>query len=201
MTVATDAALALANALFSVRLLKILGTPARFWAAGFLASAAAALLGGIYHGFGAALGPATTAVTWQATEFAIGIASLCLLVAVVELYAVGPWLQRLRLFACAKFLVYAIFAAFSDDYLLAVADSAATLLISVALAARALRLWRHPAAGWLLAGYALSILAAAAQASGLRLHEHFSHNDLYHLIQLIAMAFLYRAGREFGTRK
>jgi hypothetical protein len=198
MTVVTDGALALANALFGFLLLKMRGVAARFWAAGFLALSAAAFCGGVYHGFGPALGKPAAAVIWEATEFSIGIGNLCLLLAVVELYAAGSWLRWLRILACVKFLAYAIGASLSDDFGLAIADSGATLLLSAGLAARALRLWHHLAAGWLLAGYGVSILAAAAQMSELQLHEYFNHNDLYHLVQLIAMALLYRAGLGFG---
>lgn len=72
------------------------------------------------------------------------------------------------------------------------------MAVSIAIAVVALRLWHHPCAGWLLAGYGVSIMAAFIQMSGLRFFEHFNHNDLYHLVQLIAMTLLFRAGLDFG---
>jgi hypothetical protein len=49
--------------------------------------------------------------------------------------------------------------------------------------------------GWILAGVAVSVIAALVQASGLALHRHFNHNDLYHVIQIAAMALLYKGAR------
>lgn len=197
---ATDYALALANAYFGWRLLRIKGLPAKYWSSGFFALSLAAIAGGSYHGLHDALDPGIIAALWQITEIAIGIGSLCLLMAVVELYASLRWLASLRSLACAKFLVYMIWVAGSDKYVFAIYDSGTTLAISIIIAAIALRRWHHPAAGWLLAGYGVSILAALVQMSGLRLGAHFNHNDFYHLIQLLAMTLLYRAGLDFGEK-
>lgn len=198
VTMATDYVLAIANAYFGWHLLRVSGRPAKFWSSGFLALSAAAAAGGSYHGMRAALDPGIVAVLWQTAEFAIGIGSLCLLLGVAELYASGRWLTGLRVLALAKFLVYMVSIAGSDEYVFAIYDSGVTVAVSIAIALVALRLWHHPSTGWLLAGYGVSILAAFVQLSGLRLSEHFNHNDLYHLIQLIAMTLLFRAGLDFG---
>ena len=47
----------------------------------------------------------------------------------------------------------------------------------------------------MLAAAVVSALAAAVQASGFSLHQHFNHNDLYHVIQIAAMALLYKGAR------
>jgi hypothetical protein len=41
----------------------------------------------------------------------------------------------------------------------------------------------------------VSVLAALVQQSGLTLHRNFNHNDLYHVIQLVALWLLYRGGK------
>ena len=45
----------------------------------------------------------------------------------------------------------------------------------------------------ILAGVAVSLIAAGIQAGRLALHPHFNHNDLYHVVQIAAM-LLYYAG-------
>ena len=47
----------------------------------------------------------------------------------------------------------------------------------------------------MLAGVAVSVLAALVQASGFALHAHFNHNDLYHVIQIAAMFAFYKGFR------
>ena len=49
-----------------------------------------------------------------------------------------------------------------------------------------------PAAPWLLASVAVSVMAGLVQRKGLRVHAHLNHNDLYHLGQLVAVWLLYR---------
>jgi hypothetical protein len=53
----------------------------------------------------------------------------------------------------------------------------------------------------MVAGVAVSIAAAAVQASGLDLHQHFNHNDLYHLVQLGALLLYYRGVRLLTDRR
>jgi hypothetical protein len=71
-----------------------------------------------------------------------------------------------------------------DDFIWVIADTASALLI-----VGVLHVWRLN--GWMLAGVAVSILAGLAQASGISLHPHFNHNDLYHVIQIAAMFLFY----------
>jgi hypothetical protein len=75
-----------------------------------------------------------------------------------------------------------------DDFIWVVADTGTALLIVAAV-----HLWRFN--GWILAGVAVSVIAGLAQASGIALHEHFNHNDLYHVLQTGAMFILYRGVR------
>ena len=47
---------------------------------------------------------------------------------------------------------------------------------------------------YILSGIAVSIAAAGAQQSGVRLHQHFNHNDLMHVIQMCGVWLLYEGG-------
>ena len=53
---------------------------------------------------------------------------------------------------------------------------------------------------WMLGGVGVSVLAAGVQASGFALHRHFNHNDLYHVIQIAAMALFYIGGGRLRDR-
>ena len=45
---------------------------------------------------------------------------------------------------------------------------------------------------WLILGATLSLLGLAVQQSGIVLYRNLNHNDIYHLIQLGGLYFLYR---------
>jgi hypothetical protein len=49
-------------------------------------------------------------------------------------------------------------------------------------------------AGWIVAGILLSFAGAGVQQSGFSLHRNFNFNDIFHVIQMVAMYFLYRGG-------
>ena len=44
---------------------------------------------------------------------------------------------------------------------------------------------------------AVSLAGALVQASGIDLHPHFNHNDLFHVIEIGGLYCFYRAGRSF----
>lgn len=172
--------------------------PRRTWGLAFYALALAALAGGSYHGSALLLAPAWRALLWQATEAAIGIGMLLLLVAAAGQFLEGRARRALIAFAALKFLVFAVAAALSDDYAIAVCDSGATMAVILGLGLRAARIWHHFSGRWLVAGVAVSVLAAGVQQAGLAPHPRFNHNDLYHVIQLAGFYLLFRGGLGFA---
>ena len=48
---------------------------------------------------------------------------------------------------------------------------------------------------YLIGGILVSAVAAVIQRSGVRLHTHFNHNDLMHVVQMGAVWLLYQGGR------
>ncbi len=199
MTLATDYALAAANAYFGLRLRSPTSRARRYWAAGFIALAVSAFLGGTVHGFAATLQPKSLVVLWQITELAIGAGAWLLLLGIAHA-ALQPGARRwLVAFATAQLMLYAAFAAWIDDYVLQIADTGAAMLIILAISLAGLRAG-EPWARWLAAGIAVSALAAGVQAAGLAPHRNFNHNDLYHVIQIFGMYLFYRGGLLFDGR-
>jgi hypothetical protein len=178
MTVLTDYALAAVSVWLGLKLMKY----SRLWALAFFALATAALLGGTWHGF------SKSELLWKATTLSVGIASFGMVVGSSLLTLSGPALRILVVFAALKLVAYTMWMLGHDHFIWVIADTASALLI-----VGVLHVWRLN--GWMLAGVAVSMLAGIAQASGLALHEHFNHNDLYHVIQIAAM-FLFYNGLE-----
>jgi hypothetical protein len=179
MTALTDYALAVVSVFLGVKLLR----HAKFWALAFLALALAALLGGTWHGFW------QNDILWKATTLSVGVASFGMVVGSAIATTSGAALRLFIAFATLKFMIYAVWMLRQDDFIWVVADSASALLV-VGL----LHLWRFN--GWMLAGVGVSVLAGLVQASGLALHAHFNHNDLYHVIQIAAMLAFYQGLKE-----
>ena len=175
VTALTDYALASICIVLGLKLIRI----SRWWATAFAALGAAALLGGTWHGF------VHSVLIWNATTQSGGVASFAMVVGSAVFSTKGALLRLLAGLACVKLVAFAAWMLYHDDFIWVVADTGLALAI-VAL----LHLLRwNP---WMLAGVAASVLAGLAQASGFALHEHFNHNDLYHVVQAPAMFLLYR---------
>jgi hypothetical protein len=158
------------------------------WALAFAALALAALLGGTWHGF------ARNDFLWKATLLSAGVASFAMLAAAAFAATTGVLRNSLLAVAAAKLVIYSAWMLAHDDFVWVIADT------GIALAAVAL-LHLVSFNGWILTGVAVSIVAAAVQASGFAPHPHFNHNDLYHLIQIGAVALLFRGAMRLRDRQ
>jgi hypothetical protein len=173
--------------------------PVLLWALAFAALAAASLSGGTHHGFAAHLGQSLLAVTWKIALYSIGIVSLALSCAATVAAFRGGLRRALVGLAVLKFAVYAAWVVQHDAFVYAILDYAPALLYVLVLQVWAWR--RHdPSGPWVVAGVLVSFAAAAVQQSGFVLHQHFNHNDLYHVIQMVGVYLLYRGGRSLRSR-
>jgi len=168
----TDYILTAAAAVFAAKLWRA----NRMWALAFAFTALGSFLGGTYHGL------LEDAALWKATVFAVGIASFFLLAGSGRAFAV---------IATVKLVAYCSWMIFHDGFEWVILDYGITLIL-VGITAL---LRRDGSATWIWGSIAVSVAAALVQRSGFTLHRHFDHNDLYHVIQLIALWLLYRGGR------
>ncbi len=138
----------------------------RLWAIAFFFTACGSFFGGTYHGFGGE-------AIWKATVYSIGLASLFLL------------LPFLRVIAIVIFLVYGAWMTVHDDFVWVIADYGVTLLLLSAV----MIVRRSPMSRWVLGSVGVSVIAAIVQQAPIAYH-----NDVYHMIQLVALWLLYRGG-------
>jgi len=168
----SDSALGLAALIFAAKLWRV----HRMWALAFVFTAIAAFCGGVFHGYGD-----RTPVLWKATVMAVGIASFFLLAGTH---------RRLAAVAAVKVVVYLTWMTAHDGFIYVIADYGLTLLIVGIV---------HPAKKWVWGSIGVSALGALVQQAKLTAHPYwFDYNDLYHLIQIVALWMLYRAGKLRG---
>jgi len=184
MTLATDYLLAGVTAWLCFLLFKNREAQrCRFWwSIAFAALALGAFLGGTWHGF------FQNDLLWKATVLAVGLASFAMVVGSALATLQGRARSFVVAFAAVKLVFYSGWMLARDEFIFVVLDTGIAFAVVAAL-----HVWRWN--GWLLAGVAVSVGGALVQASGLALHRHFNHNDLYHVIQIAAMFLLYRGAR------
>jgi hypothetical protein len=166
----------------------------RLWAAALVMTAAAAFLGGTYHGFIQWMPGAAGRAMWKATLLATGVGSACLLAAAVVAAVAGPLRIALAGAVIAKLVFYVWTIATKDSFTLVIIDYG-TALAAVVLAAWVLKpSGLTPAAWWITAGVAVAVVAGVIQWARLAPHAHFNHNDLFHVVQMASLYLLYRGG-------
>jgi len=195
MTLLTDYALAVVTASLALSLHRRReGRRARgLWTLALAALALAALLGGTSHGFAPVLPTLAATLLWKATVLSVGVASFGLLSGSAAGTTSPPVARIFLVLAVAKLAIYSAWMLFHDEYLYVIVDTGSALAGIAALHSWSWVRRRDAASAWMLGGVAVSLLAAAVQASGFALSRDFNHNDLYHVIQIVAM-FLFYAG-------
>lgn len=163
----SNTALGLVALVFAARLWRV----QRMWALAFLFTAAAAVIGGVYHGYGDRADG-----LWKAAVMCVGIASFFLLAGTH---------RKLAIVATVKLVVYLTWMTVHDDFIYVVADYGITLILAGIV---------HPAKKWVWGSIAVSVLGAVVQQMRVTVHPYwFDYNDIYHVIQMIALWLLYRA--------
>jgi hypothetical protein len=196
MTAFTDAVLAAWTAFLAARLFERSGgaRPARLWAWAFVAAVISSLAGVAHHGSRVLFTPAVTVLCWKVVPIATGVAALCLGSA-----AAIAWCRpRVRVviitILTVEFVGCIVATAISNSFLVAAVDYVPVLL---GLLVGSSLNWGRPAARAIAAGIMVSFVAFAVQQSTLSI-VGMDHNDIFHVIQALAMYLLYRGGAAFG---
>ena len=197
-TLLTDYMLALLAGWLAWRLHRQLSArqdAAQWWSRALGLTALSALVGGSYHGFAPNFSPAVSGLWWIVTLLIINLLSaamtLSLLHEVVPPAQHRPW----RGLIAFKFAAFAGAVIAHPFFVVVIIDYGLTMLAWATAAVLLRRSW----SGWMLAGIGLSVVAALVQQLRWAPSLHFNHNDLYHVIQALALICLYAAGRKFTT--
>ena len=196
MTVATDYLITVVCLFFAYRLYVRYKADGQksilLWSLAFLFTAIASLSGGTYHGINTMIPDTVLIILWKTTIYSIGLAGFTMLAGTVIATFIDPVRVLLLIFITAKFLAYGAWMVNHSLFLYVIVDYSSGMLMLLLLQFYSYY-WRYDEkVKWLIGGVLVSFLAAAVQQSGIRLHEHFNHNDLYHLIQLAGLGLFYK---------
>jgi len=164
----------------------------RLWVGALRAAGLASLAGGTWHGLEASLGPVAGAVLWRLTMVAVGASGLFLLGATIA--GAGPpgAVRSWRLALVGVWVAYAGWVCLIDSgFVWAIMVYGAAMAVALVLqVGRAMR--GAQGSRTIIAGLLLSFLGAGIQQSGLSLSASFNHNDLYHVVKMVAIYLFYK---------
>jgi hypothetical protein len=166
----------------------------QWWAFALFAAALGSYAGGTYHGFQHTLDPAVATVLWKVTTISMGVASFFLLTSAITSAFAGLDRRWLIAGAALKLAIYVTWMLGHDEFRFVIYDYGSTLaiLLLLVVAERTHGVEGHRA--YIAAGILVSIAAAVVQQSGFRIHRHFNHNDLMHVIQMGGVWLLFKGG-------
>jgi len=165
-----------------------------FFGLGMVVGAVAAAFGAATHGIDPRVDAAQRERCWRAALYTLGFATAATTVSVAFFTARG-WIRTAILVAVGfKLLVYLVSVARRPQFRLVAADHVATLAVLLAAALYAMARWHAAGMGWLVAGVGVSLIGVLVQVRHVVIHRQFNHNDLYHVIQMLALYLFFRGG-------
>jgi len=165
-----------------------------FMAIALVATAVSAAFGAAAHGIDPLVDREQRERCWRAALYTIGFVGAASIASVAFFTARGSFRTAILVVAGLKLLVYLVSVVRRPEFRVAAADYGGALAVVLGAALYAMARWHAPGTGWLIGGVAVSLVAALIQARRIAVHRHFNHNDLYHLIQIVALYLVFRGG-------
>ncbi|HEY9627441.1 MAG TPA: hypothetical protein V6C84_09080 [Coleofasciculaceae cyanobacterium] len=208
LTMLTDYAIALQSSGFGILLFKLgrrrQQMAIQLWAIAFGSVAIAAILGGSCHGFARLIEFPTLLLLWKIMLFALSLAGSFMLFAAIKSRLSRRWQTWAGGLVGVKLLAYLGWIVLNpspaEAFVYGVVDYLSDMLLVLLLELRVALLPRSRGSGWIIAGILISGVAIALQTSGLVLFRYVSSNDLYHLVQMIALYGFYRGAKLLNDR-
>jgi hypothetical protein len=198
MTVATNAILAVLAFAFADRLADgsaAKGSSAVGWlGVAMWATGIAALIGALAHGTDPARAAALRERFWRGALYTTGFIGAASVASVAFFAARGSARMALLALAAVKLVVFVHRVTRRPEFRIAAADYGGALAIVLVGAAYEMIRGGAPGMTWMIAGVLVSLVAGVVQARRFALHRQFNHNDLYHVIQMVALYAFYRGG-------
>lgn len=164
-----------------------------FWALGFCCLAISAFTGAIFHGSGYWFEQSLRDMIWLVTLVTM-IAMSAFLLSAVTFSALEGRNKTVALSLITVKAVFVLIWILNDTrFVVAIYDYGSSMACIAVMAILRLRgSWKKPGR-WILSAIALSVVGSVIQIMKLAPHPLFNHNDVFHLIQLVANWLFYRA--------
>jgi len=165
-----------------------------FLGLGMLATAVGAAFGAAAHGLDPRSDREQRERCWGASLYALGFAGAATIASVAFFAARGSIRTAILVVAGLKLLAYLVRVARRPEFRVAAADYGSALAVLLAAALYVYARWHAAGMGWLIAAVAVSLVAGLVQVRRIAFHRHFNHNDLFHVIQMVALYLFFRGG-------
>ena len=168
------------------------------WSCSFFSLSLGAFLGGSHYVFGPRLPDYITKVIRILTLIFVGITGLFLAGSAATFYINETGKFGLMLGSAILVIKYVLGLNKNDTFHHAIKFYVTLIILALIGFIPAFFSLGYTGALQIVIGLLVNLSAAGVQASGLTLHKHFNHNDLFHVIQVLGMILIYRGGSEIS---
>lgn len=201
MTMITDYLIALELMIFII-LLKpsISNLPRLSFIFLFLTTSIGAIAGGTSHGFTEYLGEDRHKFTWSLTIQSIAVGTTFFELALITEYFSSLSRILLTFMVLAQLVIYQIWIKGKEEvtFLEVIINYGGTMTVGLLFLIYQYWQYNEQSVEYLIIGIVIAFIAAGIQQGGFKLHTHFNHNDIYHVIQMVALYYFFLAAKEFS---
>ena len=158
-----------------------------FWMIGI-----GSLLGAVSHGLGPHFPEMVKKIVWKLTVLSIGISCYFFLTASFSHIFPNSTVQWLKWIPLILLVVYCGTIVKNDSFSIVIMFYLSTMIFVLAMMMYSQFILKFNGSGWISIGILISFIAAGVQLKGFSLHKHFNHNDIYHIIQMAGMYYIYK---------
>jgi len=195
MTVFTDLLIVICGILFArelqmwfnVRLMEVHWHFAKY----FYTVAFTALIGAAFH----TIYPEHETIRdflWKLTMLGMGFSVFAMLMGTLYYFLPFDSVQYAKWIITAIIFGFTIWIYFDDALMNAVKLYVPSALFLMGVMAYGWLSKGDQGALWILGGFIITLCGASFMVTKIGLHKHFNHNDIFHLIQIAGMYFIYR---------
>lgn len=166
------------------------------WSSAFFSVAVSGLLGGLSHGFGPKLAQNIKQYLWGLTLFFVGFTGILLGLSGLILIIGEAYLRVIFGITSILLVFYLLSIKKNPTFESAVKFYAPFLILSLVGFGLGVFYFEIIGALFIVVGILVSIGGSLVQVFKISLHQHFNHNDLFHVIQMLGMYLMFRGGLE-----
>ena len=165
------------------------------WCRAFIMLGVGAFLGAVSHGWGPYMPEFYKDWLWKMTTYSIGFVSFFIIMG--TLYTLLPYktVQLVRYIPVILLSIY-LFQITKDPQFINVIKFYAPSMVFTLVAMLILYFSKGmEGSGSIIVGILISFVAAGVQMSGFSLHKHFNYNDIYHVIQMFGLYYMFKGAQ------